>query len=238
MPALAAPFGTVSASLIGMPAKKVETYVEIGGKRSFAAAVDWPGWCRSGRTEEAALEALLSYAVRYADAIGGDFGFKPPGDLAELRVVERLRGGSTTDFGAPGEAPAADDRPLNEAELDRQVRLLEAAWRALDRAAKRATGVELRKGPRGGGRDLQKMLDHVTEAERAYLGQLGSRSPAHGSADELRRLERNVLAARARGEALDDPRNTRNPWSPRYFVRRTAWHALDHAWEIEDRSRP
>jgi hypothetical protein len=25
-------------------------------------------------------------------------------------------------------------------------------------------------------------------------------------------------------------------WLPRYFVRRVAWHALDHAWEIEDRA--
>lgn len=237
MPALGAPFGMARASLIGMPAKKVETYVEIGGKRSFAGAVDWPGWCRSGRTEEAALEALLSYGGRYADAIGGDLGFKPPDDVTDLRVVERLHGGSTTDFGAPGEAPAADDRPLSEAELKRQIRLLEAAWRALDRAARRATGVELRKGPRGGGRDLDKIVDHVIEAERAYLGQLGSRSPSDASAAELRKLERKVVRAVARGEALDDPRNTRNPWSARYFVRRAAWHALDHAWEIEDRSR-
>jgi len=25
-------------------------------------------------------------------------------------------------------------------------------------------------------------------------------------------------------------------WPPRYAARRIAWHALDHAWEIEDRS--
>jgi hypothetical protein len=27
-------------------------------------------------------------------------------------------------------------------------------------------------------------------------------------------------------------------WPPRYAARRVAWHALDHAWEIEDRSEP
>ena len=27
-------------------------------------------------------------------------------------------------------------------------------------------------------------------------------------------------------------------WPPRYAARRVAWHALDHAWEIEDRSDP
>jgi hypothetical protein len=25
-------------------------------------------------------------------------------------------------------------------------------------------------------------------------------------------------------------------WPARYVIRRTAWHVLDHAWEIEDRS--
>jgi hypothetical protein len=38
------------------------------------------------------------------------------------------------------------------------------------------------------------------------------------------------------GKPVADPRQTKRPWSPRFFVRRSAWHALDHAWEIEDRS--
>jgi hypothetical protein len=25
-------------------------------------------------------------------------------------------------------------------------------------------------------------------------------------------------------------------WQARYVIRRCAWHALDHAWEIEDKS--
>jgi hypothetical protein len=25
-------------------------------------------------------------------------------------------------------------------------------------------------------------------------------------------------------------------WTPRRFLRRAAWHVLDHAWEIEDRA--
>jgi hypothetical protein len=46
----------------------------------------------------------------------------------------------------------------------------------------------------------------------------------------------DALAARAGGRPVADPRQTKNPWSPRFYVRRAAWHALDHAWEIEDRS--
>ena len=45
-----------------------------------------------------------------------------------------------------------------------------------------------------------------------------------------------ALEARAGGKPIDDPRQTKRLWSPRYTVRRSAWHALDHAWEIEDRS--
>ena len=44
-----------------------------------------------------------------------------------------------------------------------------------------------------------------------------------------------TLEARARGEEPDEPNKVRSRWGPRYFVRRSAWHALDHAWEIEDR---
>ncbi|HET8571969.1 MAG TPA: hypothetical protein VFN14_08775 [Candidatus Limnocylindria bacterium] len=218
-----------------MARHRIAAYLEIGPKRTFAGALEWPGWCRSGRTEEAALEALLASAGRYANAIGGALGFELPPDVRLLEVVERLAGGAATDFGVPGEAPSADDEPLDDAELTRQITLLKAAWRALDHAAAEAEGRELRKGPRGGGRTLGKIVGHVSEAERAYLGQLGSRSPADGSTSEMRRLMVEVLRARARGEPLADPRNTRTPWSPRYFVRRAAWHALDHAWEIEDR---
>jgi hypothetical protein len=25
-------------------------------------------------------------------------------------------------------------------------------------------------------------------------------------------------------------------WAPRYLIRRTAWHVLDHAWELEDKT--
>jgi hypothetical protein len=47
-----------------------------------------------------------------------------------------------------------------------------------------------------------------------------------------------TLTARGSGEPVPNPSTARTLWSIRYFVRRSAWHALDHAWEIEDRSRP
>jgi hypothetical protein len=155
--------------------------------------------------------------------------------------MERLKGDATTDFGAPSIAPAADRRPIGNAELARLGRILEACWRALDRAAEVATGVELTKGPRGGGRDLDAILGHVTGAETAYIRRLASTPPAtvgvdaRDAAEAVRTCALETLSRTVNeGLPASGPRG-RAIWLPRYFVRRTAWHALDHAWEVEDR---
>jgi hypothetical protein len=215
---------------------KIKVAVEAGPKRTFAIALDWPGWARSGKTEEEALERLAEYAQRYATAAG-----KRSLTDATYDVVERLQGGAGTDFGIPSAFAKADDRALNPADLEREKRLLQAAWKAFDAASRRARGKVLRLGPRGGGRSLEKMTMHVLEADEAYLHQLGRRRPKPARADVPARLRAvrgaalEALAARARGEDPTDPNAVRKRWSPRYYVRRSAWHALDHAWELEDR---
>lgn len=210
-------------------------YVEIGPRRVFAGAIEWPGWCRAGKTPDDALAALFAYAERYGKAIShAKPGFVLPARLDDLQVVERLKGNATTAFGAPGVPPKADDRPLHGKELRRQTAILEACWRAFDRAVERAGGVTLTKGPRGGGRDLPKMTEHVTGAEQSYLSGLGSRAPARAAA--LRETVLDALAARAAGTPVADPNRVTKLWSPRFYLRRSAWHALDHAWEIEDRT--
>jgi len=219
--------------------KRIPVYLEIAPKRTFAGAIDWPGWARSGRTEADALETLAAYAPRYAKVVGAPSGLVEPRDTSGFEIVERLRGGATTEFGAPGEVPKADGRALDAAELERQLALMDAAWSALDRAARAARGATLRKGPRGGGRPLPKILEHVLGAETGYLAKLGERY--RGGADDiaqLRKVERAAVTAAARYEPLPNPNAVKNRWSPRYFVRRAAWHILDHAWEIEDRARP
>jgi hypothetical protein len=98
-----------------------ETYLEIGAKRVFAGALDWPGWCRSARHEEDALEALLAYGPRYAGVLkGSGVRFAPPAKTSTLEVVERSKGDATTDFGAPSIAPEADARPIDRRWLARQ----------------------------------------------------------------------------------------------------------------------
>ena len=221
---------------------RVAVYLEVGTRRTFAGALDWPGWSRSARTEEGALAELVAYAGRYAAVCAQAGAFGVPRDASALQVVERLKGSATTDFGAPDAVPAADRQPLDEAELERQVGLLRAAWRAFDSAMKATASVELRKGPRGGGRDHAGICSHVHGAERSYLASLGGRQRAGGSdgADEMPALREAVVAAlfaRGLGEPLDPASRTRKLWPPRSFVRRAAWHVLDHTWEMEDRAK-
>lgn len=222
-------------------ATKERVYVEIGGKRAFAGGIDRPGWCRGGRDEDAAIAALVAYAPRYRAAVGRMArGFRPPTRASELEVVERLEGDATTDFGAPSRTPSADERRIGPAGANALVRILEACWGAFDRSAAAAGGAELAKGPRGGGRGLDAIVRHVFEAEGAYLWRLGASWKA-GTDDlerempELRSQFLDAVAAWARGKP-PVPSRSRKLWKPRYAVRRSAWHALDHAWEIEDRS--
>lgn len=220
----------------------VPVYLEVGTKRVFAAALDWPGWCRSGPDEDHALRTLLDYAPRYAKALSkAAHSFAAPADPKGFRVVERLTGDATTDFGAPGAVPEADGKALSEAELDRLLPVLSACWEAFDATARGATSKTLRPGPRGGGRDVKRMQAHVLDADAAYVGQLGGRFRSTGKevGAELHRVHEvfvETLRLRIRGELpAVGPRGGAR-WSPRYAVRRSAWHALDHAWEIEDRS--
>jgi hypothetical protein len=218
----------------------IDVYLEIGKKRTFAGAVDWPGWCRMGRDQEAALEALFEAGPRYARILRpARLGFQAPRDISAFVVVERLKGNATTDFGAPDRAPSDDKRAIRDPELRRLQTILKACWRAFDAAARKAKGKTLRAGPRGGGWTPKGILEHVQGSETGYLSSLGgkvqSTSEHQPSKEEIRQAILNTLAASARGEiAKLGPRGGKR-WLPRYFVRREAWHVLDHLWEIEDR---
>ena len=232
-----APGGLVSG------ASPIEVYVERGAKRAFAGGIDWPGWARAGRDEASALDALVAYAPRYREVVGGSRpAFRPPASVAHLAVVQRLRGDATTDFGAPSIAPDADDRPVDRRDLARFLRILDRSWAALDRAADAAAGSTLRKGPRGGGRDLEAIVDQVVSAEASYVRRIAGSPPRVGERDARDAVdEERAAVRRALTRAVAEGLPERGPrggamWTARYFVRRAAWHVLDHAWEIEDRS--
>jgi hypothetical protein len=218
---------------------KVRVVLEVAPKRSFASALDWPGWSRGGKTPDESLEALLAYAPRYAVvARRAKVAFRPPATVGGLDVIQRRKGGGGTEFGVPSESATVEADPVSSAELKRLVALLRAAWATFDTAAKKSEGVKLRLGPRGGGRQVPKMVEHVREAESAYVHQLGSRPPRGpaGTMAALRNAFVEALTARVTGRDVPNANKVKKAWSPRYAVRRSAWHAVDHAWEIEDRS--
>ena len=215
----------------------IDVYLEGAKRRTFAAAIDWPGWCRSGTTEEDALVALAEYADRYRRAVGRTAGgLKVPRSGASFDVVERVKGNATTEFGAPGVVPAIDEREVSVESVRRLVSLLNAAWKAFDGTAANTRGRSLRKGPRGGGRSLAAIVEHVHGAEGAYLAKIGGPTKAPAEDQELRSLYVRIVTTRAKGEPPPRIPRSGGVWPIPYAIRRSAWHALDHAWEIEDRT--
>jgi hypothetical protein len=87
-------------------------------------------------------------------------------------------------------------------------------------------------------RGIDVYVETGRKRELAYLSNLGGMKPTDGSDRGVRREVLEVLNLRARGEPAPRVPRSGTLWSPRYFVRRSAWHALDHAWEIEDRAGP
>lgn len=215
-----------------------DVYIEAGNKRVFACALDWPGWCRSAKDEAAALEALATYASRYAPAARRAKQSFDPKQAVSFRVVERIKGSANTDFGVPHEVAKRDTAPVSAADGKRIGALVSAAWAVFDAVVAKAPA-QLRKGPRGGGRDRDQIRDHVVNADATiYARKLGLRltEPARGDTAAIKAVRRAILTA------LEKPSNGQpqalKGWPQRYAARRIAWHALDHAWEIEDKSGP
>lgn len=218
--------------------KPIAVTIEQGPKKTFASAADWTGWSRSGKTEEAALEALAAYAPRYAAIVAADkHPFPATATVADLEIVERNPGSAGTDYGVPSRPTSHDARPTDAAEAGRLADVVRAAWAFFDRTAA-AAPEELRKGPRGGGRNTSKVISHVMEADRAYAEVMGIKVKEFSAGDRpaveaMREAMLEVLRAARDGKPLAGRR-----WPARYAAHRIAWHALDHAWEIEDRSEP
>ncbi len=205
------------------------------GKRWVAVAADWPGLERGGKTEDEAVEKLVRYLPRYLPVATR---VKLGSELAAQtgrEVIGRYPGVGSTDFWGISFAPSPIDRePFDEATFDRQVRLLRAAWAEFDETAARVSA-ELRPGVRGGGRSRDQIVRHVLANEG---GDFSKRVQAQSELDDLlapgglaHHRDRFVEAMRAwyvDGKPLGN-------WTIPYLLRHTAYHNLDHAWEMQDR---
>jgi len=220
--------------------RRIAVCLEVTPKQTVASALDWPGWCRAGRDKDAALDALAGYAERYAPvAKQAGAGFPSP---VAFDVVERVPGGPATAFAAPEcrrpfpQVTAEFERTtVTPATARRLLGLLTAAWATFDEVAA-ASPAELRKGPRGGGRDRDKIIEHVIGGETAYARKLGVRlkQPAIddiAAIEELREAIAAVVGAPSDGSPV-----LPDGWTTRYAARRIAWHVLEHAWEMQDRA--
>jgi hypothetical protein len=220
----------------GKMADEMRVVLEIGpkGKRVVAVAPDWPGLERGAKTEEAAIERLRSYFPRYAKVAtlaGLEAEFAAD---SEVDVIERYPGTGSTDFWGVSFAFSDIDRQaMSSAELERELTLMRACWAFFDDVRARVSA-ELRKGPRGGGRDRDRIVRHTFGAELDWSKGLEVRTPL----DEMltneglrahRDAYRNaILALHAQGKPA-------RAWPLRYLIRHTAYHTLDHAWEMEDK---
>ena len=217
----------------------VRTVVQRGPKekKTAAFAVDWPGWSRGAKTPDAAVELLETYRERYRP-IARLAGLEAEFDRAgPLQIVEDHVGVGSTDFWGISFAPSSfEQAPMPEDELERKLALLEASWQFFDDVAGRVSP-EMRKGPRGGGRNRDEIVSHVLLWEQADLARrVGVMWPAgeDRTPDGLRAHHGDYLAALRSYNAEGKVARGRN-WTIALLVRHTAFHALDHAWEMEDK---
>ncbi len=214
--------------------------LEIGpkGKQVVAVAPEWPGLERGAKTGEAAIARLQAYLPRYAPVaklagMNAEFAAIASG-AATVDVVERYPGTGSTDFwGISFAFSGLDRQAMSSEDLERDLTLLQACWAFFDTVRSRVSAA-LRKGPRGGGRDRDRIVRHVLGAEQDWAAKLGLRTPdgALLTDESLRAYRDAYLTAIRAFHAQGKP--ARN-WPLRYLIRHTAFHTLDHTWEMEDK---
>jgi hypothetical protein len=217
-------------------ANDLRVTLEIGpkGKKVVAVAPDWPGLERGAQTGEAALERLQSYLPRYAKVAklaGMDAAFAA---ITTVDVVEHYPGTGSTDFWGISFAFSGIDRQeMSSEELERELTLMQACWAFFD-AVRWRVSAEMQKGPRGGGRDRDHIVRHTLGTEQDWAEKVGVRTPQGALlTDEGLKAHRDAYREAIR--AFHAEGKMARTWPLRYLMRHTAYHTLDHAWEMEDK---
>lgn len=217
-------------------ANQMRVALESGpkGKKVVAVAPDWPGLARGATTEAAALARLRAYLPRYAPVAklaGMEAAFA---NITAIDVAEHYPGTGSTDFwGISFAFSSIDQQPMADEALARELTLLQACWTFFDDVRSRVSA-ELQKGPRGGGRDREQIARHLFANEQSWAKGLGVHTP-----DDALLTGEGLNAHRtAYCHAIRDYHaqgKLAGKWPLRYLIRHTAFHTLDHAWEMEDK---
>jgi hypothetical protein len=217
-------------------ANPIRVTVEIGpkGKKVAAVAPDWPGLERGATTLEAAIERILSYVPRYAAVTklaGMEAAFA---DITGVDLVEQYQGTGSTDFwGISFAFSSLDQQAMSGDALERELILMRACWAFFDDVRWRVSA-EMQRGPRGGGRDRDRIVRHTFAAELDWAKKLDVRTPW-----EVMLTDEGLIAHRDAYcnaiQAFHSQGKMARTWPLRYLVRHTAFHTLDHAWEMEDK---
>ena len=217
-------------------AKQLRVMLEIGpkGKQVAAVAPDWPGLERGAKTEETAIARLQSYLPRYARVAklaGMEAEFAA---LSTVDLVERYAGTGSTDFwGISFAFSSIDGQDLSSAELERQLALMQACWALFDDVRARVSA-QMQKGPRGGGRDRDHIVGHTLRVEQEWAAKVGVPTPQGAMlSEEGLQAHRDAYCHAMR--AFHAAGKLARTWPLRYLIRHTAYHTLDHAWEMQDK---
>ncbi len=204
------------------------------GKKVVAVAPEWPGLARGAKTADAAIERLRAYVPRYAPVAtlaGMDAAFSA---ISDIDIGERYTGTGSTDFwGISFGFSSFDQQALSSEELERELTLTRACWMFFDEVRARVSA-EMERGPRGGGRDRDRIVRHTLFSETDFAKKLGLKiSPDVLLTDDgLSEYRDTYLTTIREFHAQEKMART---WPLRFLIRHTAYHTLDHAWEMEDK---
>jgi hypothetical protein len=223
----------------GAMAKHIRATLEIGpkGKKVVAVAPDWPGLERGAKTEEEAIERLRSYIPRYsqvAKLAEMDTEFDT---IKKVKVVEQYTGTGSTDFwGISFAFSSIDKQVMSGGELERELRLLQACWAFFDDVRRRVSP-EMQKGPRGGGRDRDRVVHHTLYTEQDWAKMIGvfTTDDAMLTGEGLKAHRDAYCRAIRDYHSQGKLAGKMAKWPLRFLIRHTAFHTMDHAWEMEDK---
>ena len=103
--------------------------------------------------------------------------------------------------------------------------------------ARPAVATRCPPGARGGGRDRDEIIEHTVRNESEDFARRVGLRVAEGAIrtpDDLRQYREAYVAAMRAYNAGDVARRMRS-WTLPFLIRHSAFHTLDHAWEMEDK---